>query len=114
MLELFLEFLKQELDNESSPSPIFDWGYEVVKLPPPGAFVKTVVESGTPPDISSYDSNAQKDGGSGPSPIIPWTFMPRPTSETGDVTRLVQFSQETTTKLHALCQKKGRTITLRS
>lgn len=111
MTELFLEFLKREMEGGARPNETSDWGSEVIRLQNPASFIASIAESGQPPDITLPSSKPKEGEDAAASPIVPWTFAPRPNGETGDVSRLVRLTEEATTKLRDLCRKKGKTIT---
>ncbi|KAL5479106.1 hypothetical protein ACEPAI_2394 [Sanghuangporus weigelae] len=108
ILDLFLGFLDRELQKDSAVSTI-DWGNEILRLPPPSASVPTLAKDGYSPEISHAVARSQN---AVEEPTIThWLYPTRTTSQRGDVSRLVQFPEETSAKLHALCKKKGYTIT---
>ncbi|KAL5525434.1 hypothetical protein ACEPAF_9304 [Sanghuangporus sanghuang] len=108
ILDLFLGFLDRELQKDPAVSTI-DWGNEISRLPPPGAFVPALAKDGYPLEISS--PVVRSENGSEEPKITYWLYPTRTTSQRGDVSRLVQFPEETSAKLHALCKKKGYTVT---
>lgn len=53
MLDLFFRFMRAELEGTAELVSSIEWGPEVVRLPPPGAFTVALAENGSPPNIAS-------------------------------------------------------------
>ncbi|KAH8115367.1 hypothetical protein DFH11DRAFT_1726222 [Phellopilus nigrolimitatus] len=116
MMDLFLGFLAAELEERATPVSAIEWGTEVVRLAPPGSFAMSLAEKGVPPDLTteataSKDSEDAKDKSTSPPAPVPWLYAPIETGGHGEVSQVVKFSRETTSALHAVAKKRGRTIT---
>lgn len=53
MLDSFLSFLSAKIAGILPPSDAISWGSETVRLPPPGAFIPSLAESGVPPSLDA-------------------------------------------------------------
>lgn len=51
-MDLLLHFLKDALEGKAKLISELKWGDEVSRLPPPGAFIPALAETGSPPDLS--------------------------------------------------------------
>lgn len=59
LMDLYLKFLRDELEGRAGPISLFQWGTEIIRLQLPGAFALAIAETGYLPKISS-DSKKQK------------------------------------------------------
>lgn len=58
LMDLFFSYLVKELQNTVDPALDHSWGDEVVRLPPHGSFVKTIMETGSAPNMDEARAGA--------------------------------------------------------
>ncbi|KII84544.1 hypothetical protein PLICRDRAFT_57529 [Plicaturopsis crispa FD-325 SS-3] len=121
ILDLFLEFLTAVIEKKAKAVADLKWGDEVKRLPPPGAFIKTLVETGKPPAYEKITPvvpptpapapEGKKEEAPAAPAVVPWLYSPLKLDGKGDIARHIVFTPELTEKFHAVAKKNGRTVT---
>lgn len=76
MLDKFLNLLSAEIAGTLPSSDVGQWGEETARLPPPGAFIPFLAESGTPPSLEAPPPTpAPEPSASGEAPSPPVCCM---------------------------------------
>ena len=60
LMDIFLSYIAKQLENTAEYISDLKWGDEVHHLTPPSPFIKTIVESGTPPELTKAHAHSIK------------------------------------------------------